>query len=253
AAASPTTCARGSSSSSRAAPRPPGLRAADSAWRSRSRTPRPTAATSSSTAATAPARGSSSSYRSGSFEPVPTELEGVDRSVPTDARAKPARPDGRRRRVGASSARRRDVAVARVDEAVEPVAGESGRGEAERVRAVRLLRELLERSVDPDRVLGVVLDGSADCEDPDQREHHATGQVSGDPRTGAPLPRGRAHASRLPAVLELERDAAIGVPESRADDNRARDPHEPGPGGPRQQLRRRVARLRGPRLAPPAP
>src|ERR671936_366591 len=47
-----------------------------------------------------------------------TSLECVDRSLRTDARAEPARPDDRRRRVGASAAARHGKLVLRVPDAL---------------------------------------------------------------------------------------------------------------------------------------
>ena len=78
-----------------------------------------------------------------------------------------------RRRGRARRARDRlDVAVARLEDAEDAVGEEPDGRCAEPQRAVRLVRELGERLVEPDRLLRVVLPGRAREEDPDHREEH---------------------------------------------------------------------------------
>src|SRR4051794_34462573 len=80
-----------------------------------------------------------------------------------------------------------DVAVARVEEAVRGVADESGRGEPEEPGAVARARELLQRAVEADRVLRVVVERRLDDEDADQAEDDAARGMAGDAERRADL------------------------------------------------------------------
>src|SRR5581483_751461 len=142
----------------------------------------------------------------------------------------------------------RDVAVPRVDQAVERVRDEAGGGDAEQQRAVRVVREPLQRAVEPDGLLRVVLDGGLDREDADQREDDEARDVPGD--AGAPAPRLRGVAAVDPLVLELARQPAVEVPEADADGDDGRRADEPAAGRPGEDGRRRLVRLLGLRLRP---
>src|SRR6185437_9934560 len=118
---------------------------------------------------------------------------------------------------------RGQIAVARIEEAIDLVRDEPGRRQTEEVRAVALVRELLQRAVETDRVMGVVVGRRFDREDADQGEDDEARDVAGDSGTTTPLLRDRAHSTR-PLVLECAREPAVEVPQADADQHRSRYP-----------------------------
>src|SRR4029078_12199497 len=100
------------------------------------------------------------------------------------------------------------------DETKEAVTEQTGGGQAEEVRAVASVREFLQRAVEADRVVRVVLDSSFRDADPDHRESDGPCDMTGNPDAATPRPLGPAHSAPAPPVLELPRDAAIQVPET---------------------------------------
>src|SRR6478752_6416838 len=104
---------------------------------------------------------------------------------------------------------RGDVPEPRVDEAVHAVRDEADGRHAQQVRPVGRVRELLERTVDADRVLRVVVPGSLGEEDADEPEDDAACDVPGDSGTCAPPAPHRREAADAPLVLELPGEAAV--------------------------------------------
>src|SRR4051812_38234248 len=96
-----------------------------------------------------------------------------------------------------------DVAVARVDEAVGPVRDQSGGSQPEQVRPVARVGELLQRTVEADGLLRVVVQRRIDRERADQPEDDEARAVPRDARACAP------RAVAAPLVLELPRDPAV--------------------------------------------
>jgi hypothetical protein len=102
---------------------------------------------------------------------------------------------------GLAGAVRRHVAVARVDQAEERVGQQTGGGQAEQPGAVGLPGDLLQRTVEADRLLRVVVEGCFGDEDADQTEDDPASDVPDDtdpPALGALRP---AHLAGAPPVL----------------------------------------------------
>ena len=100
-------------------------------------------------------------------EDQPDHVRPDDRRAAEERREQPRGADLHGKRRGArdeddrAEAQRSDLAVARVGEAVHRVREQAGGREAEQPRPVALLRELLQCSVEADRLVRVVLDRSA--------------------------------------------------------------------------------------------
>src|SRR5205823_3558765 len=68
----------------------------------------------------------------------------------------------------------------------------------------------------------------------------------------APPPRGPAHLTGMPSLLEFAPEAAVRVPEAHPDQEEAGSTDEPASGGPRENRRGCLVRLRVLRLLPRA-
>src|SRR3954453_15263204 len=136
------------------------------------------------------------------------------------------------------SSLRRNVSVTRVHEAVDPVRDETGRGQPQQERPVARVRELLQRAVEADRLLRVVLDGRLDRESAHEPEDDEARAMADDTRTGAPR-----RVAAGPLVLELPRDPAVEVPQTDAGDDRTADRDEDGAARPRHDPPGGVVRL----------
>ena len=80
----------------------------------------------------------------------------------------------------------RKVAVTRVKEAVDRVRDQTRGCQAEQIRAVALMRELLQRAVEPDCVPRLVVGGRLDREGADQREHDEARDMAGNADDSSP-------------------------------------------------------------------
>src|SRR4051794_33810573 len=134
-----------------------------------------------------------------------------------------------------------DVAIARVEEAIDRVRNEPRGRDSEEERAVGLLRELLQRAVETYSVLRAVVDGCLDREDADEREDDEARDVADETDPAAPLLGCGTPVD--PFVLELLRDAAVEVPDADADRDECARTDEPLPGRPREDDCRRLVRL----------
>src|SRR4029450_7773065 len=114
------------------------------------------------------------------------------------------------------------VAITSIDQTVEPVAKQTSCRKTEQVRAIGGIGQLLQRSVEADRLLGVVLDRCLDDEDADQGENDPPREVPRDSGPSAPFTFRLAHLARAPLVLKLLRQPTVGIPEARADDAETR-------------------------------
>src|SRR3954451_20234049 len=139
---------------------------------------------------------------------------------------------------------RRDVAQTWFDEAEQAVRDHPGCGDPEQPFTVRRVRELLERAVEADRVVGLVVDGGLEEKQADQPEDDETRDMAGESRAAPPLPHRRRARVHAPLVLELPGDTTVEVPERDADEHEPGDPDEPRACGPRQHDGGRMVRLR---------
>src|SRR3954453_10585090 len=92
----------------------------------------------------------------------------------------------------------RNVSVTRVEQAEDAVGEQAGRGETEQHRAVGRMRELLQRAIETDRVLRVVVDRRLDREDAHQAEDDEPRDVTDDADDAAQI------AVAMPLLLEPE-------------------------------------------------
>ena len=92
--------------------------------------------------------------------------------------------------------------------------------------------ELRERSVQPDRRVGAVLERSLDEEDSDENEDDHAREVAEAADPLHPRPRGRAHLLGLRVLQKVLADAAVPLVEADADQHGTCDSDEPGSAGP---------------------
>ncbi len=134
-------------------------------------------------------------------------------------------------------------AVAGVAQRVERERDQPGGDEAEEVRAVRMVRQGRERTVQAHGFVRVVIHGGQDQEDADQSEDDHAGQVTegGDP--GDPRPNTGAHLLGLGVAQEVVADSAVPLVQPDAAQDGSRNADEPGASRPAEHAGRRMLRV----------
>ena len=141
---------------------------------------------------------------------------------------------------------RLDAPVARFHDG-EGCEGDEARGDhAEQPGAVGSVVELRERSVEPDRLVRLVVDRRFDQEDADEAEDNRAREVANGPDGGEPLLHRGRHLLGFRVVEELLADSADELVEAYSEHHEPRDTDEPAAGRPAEDVVRRlvcVARL----------
>src|SRR4029079_12313800 len=119
-----------------------------------------------------------------------------------------------------------DATVARVEHRVARERDQPRRDDPEHDRAKRARAELRQRLVEPDRLVGVVVDGRPDDAPADEGEDDRPREVADDADRGVRLVDARAHLPGLRVLAELLLDPLERLVDGDAEDDEARDDDE---------------------------